>query len=85
LSFFSFFFAAPSLVFSSAALAFALLQLKHVVEQRYPKFQSVMQRDLFDVMGSLQDGSARSEGFLGRMSLKVFFDHLLFLRIFETC
>lgn len=40
----------------------ALVQIRNVVEQRYPQFHSVMQRDLFDVLSSLQDVKLQREG-----------------------
>merc|ERR1719464_2650436 len=39
---------------ASKEAAAALIQVRDFVQQRFPKFQGVMQRDLFDVLGSLQ-------------------------------
>jgi hypothetical protein len=55
----------------------ALLQVKSVVERHFPKFQGVMQKDLFDMMSTFQDltqqSMSRSEvaagAFLGEVFL----------------
>merc|ERR1719464_1527604 len=39
---------------ASKEAAAALIQVRDFVQQRFPKFQGVMQRDLFDVLGSFQ-------------------------------
>jgi len=39
-----------------------LLQVRSIVATRFPKFQNVMQRDLFDLMGSMGGGSPRMRG-----------------------
>jgi hypothetical protein len=40
------------------AAAEALIQVNNIVKQRFPKFQNVMQQDLFDVLGSLKGMSS---------------------------
>ena len=40
----------------------ALVQVRHVVERHYPSYQSVMQKDLYDMIGSLQDIVAVGKG-----------------------
>merc|ERR1719230_1872289 len=44
----------------------ALLQVKKVVERHFPSYQNVMQKDLYDMIGSLQDmvGSGKGQSFL---------------------
>lgn len=44
----------------------ALLQVKKVVERHFPTYQNVMQKDLYDMIGSLQDmvGTSKGKSFL---------------------
>jgi len=39
-----------------------LLQVRSIVATRFPKFQNVMQRDLFDLMGSMEESPRRMRG-----------------------
>jgi chromosome segregation ATPase len=47
----------------SSELAQSLLQVRNVVQRRFPQFKEVMQRDLFDLMGSMKQES-RGAAFL---------------------
>eukprot|EP00448_Togula_jolla_P023927 CAMPEP_0170592268 /NCGR_PEP_ID=MMETSP0224-20130122/12837_1 /TAXON_ID=285029 /ORGANISM="Togula jolla, Strain CCCM 725" /LENGTH=721 /DNA_ID=CAMNT_0010916169 /DNA_START=44 /DNA_END=2209 /DNA_ORIENTATION=+ len=38
----------------------ALLQVRHSVQRRFPEFREVMQKDLFDVLGSLSGGGRQT-------------------------
>jgi len=49
-----------------------LLQLRDRVEQHHPKFQGLMQKDLFDVFGSLEGFVQRNAGFLPRRAAASF-------------
>jgi hypothetical protein len=51
--------ASPALM-AQAKTAAALLQVRDSIQQRHPEFQSVMQKDLFEVMGSLEEEAPRS-------------------------
>eukprot|EP00812_Abedinium_dasypus_P004043 NODE_1501_length_1125_cov_294.612150.p1 GENE.NODE_1501_length_1125_cov_294.612150~~NODE_1501_length_1125_cov_294.612150.p1 ORF type:complete len:366 (-),score=141.45 NODE_1501_length_1125_cov_294.612150:26-1021(-) len=42
-------------VAAKTAAASALIQVRNAAYKRYPQFHSVMQQDLFDVLGSLED------------------------------
>lgn len=42
-----------------------LVQLRSVIQERLPKFRDVMQRDLFDVFGSLPSGAQEPHAFRG--------------------
>jgi len=44
----------------------ALVQVRQVIERHYPSYQSVMQKDLYDMIGSLQDvvGTGKGQSFL---------------------
>mmetsp|Transcript_92137 Transcript_92137/g.265868 ORF Transcript_92137/g.265868 Transcript_92137/m.265868 type:complete len:737 (-) Transcript_92137:70-2280(-) len=49
-----------------------LLQLSHRVQQHHPEFQGLMQKDLFDVFGSLEGFVQRNAGFLPRRAAASF-------------
>jgi hypothetical protein len=52
--------APPALAAQARTATAALLQVRDSIQQRHPEFQNVMQKDLFDVMGALEEESPRS-------------------------
>jgi len=52
--------APPALAAQAKTAAAALLQISGSIQKSHPEFQNVMQKDLFDVMGSLEEEAPRS-------------------------
>jgi hypothetical protein len=53
--------AGPKETSEFAAAHMALLQVRRTVEKRFPKFNEVMERDLFDVLGSFKEANHKNE------------------------
>merc|ERR1719409_79658 len=58
----------PGVAADAKKASVALLQVKEVLGRHFPQFKAVMQRDLFDMLGALQDAPSGKEGaaFLGQ-------------------